>query len=312
MQLSEKAAHWLQTLDFGYILPLMARLPLPMGQALSTARGLLNVTMDYEWRSLAIRFNYIRERTYRAMCMMRPDAGERFWRKTTIQRFIHNSRDEWQAYLYDLPVMERICRQSVVEGIDDLLKYQSKGRGLVMVSCHFDGFMGMALLGMKGLCVNALTTAAGNEDPRIHPAVRTYLKNKYRKLEYRMNGKIVYQEENMPFFYKALERGETVVLFGDVPGSKSNVFIPFLNARFKMPLGAWHLAVKTHSLISACVCVHEGVGRYRVICLPPAEIDPGSPLLALQPIYTFLENNIRNMPERWIAADLLPAYSEMS
>jgi len=30
--------------------------------------------------------------------------------------------------------------------------------------------------------------------------------NKYRKLEYRMNGKIVYQEENMPFFYKALER----------------------------------------------------------------------------------------------------------
>ena len=311
MQLSEKAAHWLQTLDFGYVLPLMARLPLPMGQALSTVRGLLNVATDYEWRSLAIHYNYIRERTFQAMKMIQPDAGEQSWKKATIQRFIHNSRDEWQACLYDLPVMEKICRRSSVEGIDALLKQQAAGRGIAMVSCHFDGFMGMALLGMKGLCVNALTTAAGNEDPRIHPVVRSYLNKKYRKLESRMNGKIVYQEENMPFFYKALERGETVVLFGDVPGSKSSVFIPFLGARFKMPLGAWHLAGKTHSLISATVCVHEGVGRYRVICLPPAEPDPKSPLCTLQPIYAFLEKHIRRMPERWVASDLLPAFSGM-
>jgi lauroyl/myristoyl acyltransferase len=311
MQLSEKAADWLQTLDFGYVLPLMARLPLPVGQALSTARGLLNAATDYEWRSLAIHCNYIRERTYQAMKMMRPDAGENYWKQAAIRRFIHNSRDEWQACLYDLPVMEKICRQSSVEGIDALLEQQAKGRGIAMVSCHFDGFMGMALLGMKGLCVNALTTAAGNEDPRIHPAVRRYLNKKYRRLESRMNGQIVYKEDNMPFFQKALARGETVVLFGDVPGSKSSVFIPFLNARFKAPLGAWHLAAKTHSLISATVCIHEGVGRYRVICLPPAEIDPNSPLHTLRPIYAFLEKHIRRLPERWVAADLLPTYSGM-
>lgn len=311
MQLSEKAAHWLQSLDYGYVLPFLARLPLPVGQALSTVRGLLNAAGDYEWRSLAIRCNYVRERTYQAMKMMRPDAGEHYWKQATIQRFVHNSRDEWQACLYDLPVMETICRRSSVEGIDALLKQQAAGRGIAMVSCHFDGFMGMALLGMNGLYVNALTTAAGNEDPRIHPMVRSFLKKKYRKLERRMNGKIVYQEENRPFFRHALERGETVVLFGDVPGSKSSVFIPFLNARFKMPLGAWHLAVKTRSLISATVCVHEGVGRYRVICLPPVEADPQSPLHTLRPVYAFLEKHIRQMPERWVASDFLPTFSGM-
>jgi lauroyl/myristoyl acyltransferase len=79
-----------------------------------------------------------------------------------------------------------------------------------------------------------------------------------------------------------------------------------------MPLGAWHLAVKTHSLISATVCIQEGVGRYRVICLPPAEVDPESPLRSLRPVYAFLETHIRRMPERWVASDFLPTYAAMT
>jgi len=196
----------------------------------------------------------------------------------------------------------------VVEGLEPLLAMQAAGCGIVMISCHYDGFMGMALLGMNGLRVNALTTAAGNEDPRIHPSVRRFLYQKYRKLESRMNGRIVYQEVDMPFFYEALKRGETVVLFGDVPGSKSTLQLPFLNTRFRMPLGAWHFAVRTNSVISATICIHEGIGRYRVKCMPPVEADPQNPMITLKPAYTFIERHIRRKPEGWVAADLLPAY----
>jgi lauroyl/myristoyl acyltransferase len=312
MQLSEKAAHWLQTVDYGYVLPTMARLPLPLGETLSRVRGAIQASLDYDWRSLALRYPYVRERTRQAMAMIRPSAGEKYCKTAAVRRFMHNSREEWQASLFGLPVMEEISRRSTIEGISDLHCHQNKGRGMVMVSCHFDSFcMGMVLMGMKGIRVNVINTSA-IEDPRINLTVRRHFQCKYRWMEARMRGKMVYHEVDMPFFYRALEQGQTVALMGDIPGSKSDVFIPFLNARFKMPVGAWHMAMKTNSLLGAFMCVHEGVGKYRVICLPPSEIDPESPLRTMKPVYAFMEAQIRRMPERWVAADLLPAYTGMA
>jgi lauroyl/myristoyl acyltransferase len=312
MQLSEKAAHWLQTIDFGYILPTMARLPLPLGEKLSRARGAIQATLDYDWRSMALRYPYVRARTRQAMAMIQPNSGDKYCKTAAVRRFMHNSREEWQACLFGHRVMDKISRRSTVEGISDLRRHQEAGRGMVMVSCHFDSFcMGMVLMGMQGIRVNVVNTAA-IEDPRINLTVRRFFQHKYRWMEARMRGKMVYHEVNMPFFYRALEKGQTVALMGDIPGSKSDVIIPFLNTRFKMPVGAWHMALKTNSLLGAFMCVHEGVGKYRVTCLPPAEIDPESPLRTLKPIYAFMEAQIRSMPERWVAADLLPAYSGMA
>lgn len=310
MRFSEKAARWLQAADFECLLPVISRLPLSAGQAVSQARGMIHGYLDYDWRSMALRFPYVRERTRQAMAMIQPDAGENFYRAATLKRFIHNSREEWQACLFGRRVMTEIAGRSVVEGIESLKRNQEAGRGMVMVSCHFDSFcMGMVLMGMQGLRVNVINTSA-IEDPRIHPSVRRFFKRKYQWMEWHMGGKMVYHEVDMPFFYRALEKGQTVALMGDIPGSKSNVYIPFLNVPFKMPVGAWHMALKTNSLVGAFMCVHEGIGKYRVICLPPVEIDPVSPLNTLKPVYEFMEAQIRRMPERWVAADLLPAYTE--
>lgn len=309
MQFSEKTAHFLQAVDFGYFLPAASQLPLLLGQAISQARGMIHAYLDYDWRSLALRFPYVRERTRQAMEMIRPDAGEKYYHEATVRRFVHNSREEWQACLFGRRVMAEISRNSVVEGIESMIHNQKNGKGMVMISCHFDSFcMGMVLLGMQGIRVNVVNTAA-IEDVRIHPSVRRFFKNKYQWMESHMRGRMVYHEMDLPFFYRALEQGQTVALMGDIPGSKSNVYIPFLNARFKMPVGAWHMALKTKSLLGAFMCIHEGIGKYRVICLPPVEIDPISPLNTLKPVYEFMEAQIRRMPDRWLAADLLPAYS---
>ncbi len=298
----------LQRFDYRYALPWMSCLPLAIGQRLAEVRGLVHAAMDYDWRSVAIGFRYIRSRTYQAMGMIRPEKG-RMWKMVkTAQRYVHNSREEWQACLFPREVMDAINRQSTVEGLDGLLAIQANGQGMVMVGCHLDSFcMGMVLMGMKGLRVNVINTI-GIEDERIHPDVRTFYQEKYRAMEPRMNGLMEYHETNLPFFYQALERGETVALMGDVPGSKSNVWIPFLGTRLRMPVGAWHMAKRTGSLIGGFVCIHEGVGRYRVVTWQPREIDPRSPEKTLVPIYRFLEEWIRRAPDRWVAADLLPAY----
>ena len=305
----EEPVRCLQRFDYRHGLPWMSCLPLEIGQRIAEARGLAHAAMDYDWRSVAIGFRYIRSRTWQAMGMIRPEKG-RLWKMVkTAQRFVHNSREEWQACLFSRDVMGKINRQSKVEGIEGLLAIQASGRGMVMVGCHLDSFcMGMVLMGMKGLRVNVINTI-GIEDERIHPDVRAFYQKKYRAMERRMNGRMEYHETNMAYFYEALERGETVCLMGDVPGSKSDVFIPFLGTWLRMPVGAWHMAKRTGSLVGGFVCIHEGVGRYRVVNLPPREIDLQSPQKTLIPIYRFLEDSIRRMPDRWVAADLLPAYA---
>ena len=290
------------------LLPAMARLPLICGENLSKLRGVLMAALDYDWRSMALRRRYVRDKTYEAMRIIMPGAGKARWSSCTLSRFIHNSREEWQASLFGRAVMSSIARRSSIDGLQDLLGFHGNGRGLVMVSWHFDSFcMGMVLFGMKGLPTNVINTEM-IEDTRIHPAVRSYFMKKYRNMEYRMGGKMVYYQVDLPFFYRALQRGEIVTLMGDIPGSKSDIFIPFLGRRFRMPVGAWHMAKKTGSLLGAFVCVHEAPGRYRVVCLPPKDIDPESPRKTLEPVYAFLESWIKKMPGRWVAADLLPGY----
>lgn len=305
----EKRADSMLRIDYAVLLPALGRLPVPLGLAAAYVRGAVQAVLDMDWRAIAVGFPYIRSRTLEAMRMIRPGEGKaRAWLRTLL-RFLHNSREEWQACVFGRPrLMQHIAARSTVEGIDRLLELQRQGRGVVMVGCHLDSFcMGMVLMGMKGLRVHIINTAA-IEDPRIHPDVRAFFQKKYRAMERWLHGLMDYHETDMPHFYRALERGEMVCLMGDVPGGKSNIYIPFLGTRLRMPVGAWHMARRTKSLVGAFVAIHEGMGRYRVAILPPREIDPESPERTLVPMYRYLEAWLWRMPQRWVSADLLPAY----
>lgn len=308
MPFREKAGRWLQTIDYGYLLPGMGTLPLPLGERLSRLRGLAQFAMDYDWRSLSLKRRFIRSATFQAMQIIMPEAHRLRWFKSTMLRFVHHSREEWQACLYSREVMGKIMDQSRIEGLEQLKRYRKEGRGVVLISCHLDSFcMGMVLLGMHGLPTNVINTSE-IENPEIHPQVRAFFQRKYMAMEQRMHGRMPYYQTDKAFFYQALKRGELVTLMGDVPGSKSTVHISFLGRKFRMPLGAWHMAKKTESLVGGYVCLHEGIGKYRVVCMTPREINVNDPVCTLGPVYEFLEHWIRKMPERWIAADLLAGY----
>jgi lauroyl/myristoyl acyltransferase len=298
-----------QAVDYGFVLPAVGRLPLGAGAMLSRARGLLQGILDYEWRSMAFGKRFVRTRTLNAADMLLPDSSK--WRRivTTLKRFEHNGREEWQGCLFKRKtIMERIARNSVVQDFDELLKINRQGRGLVMASCHFDSFcMGMALLGLRGVKVNFLASAVV-EHPRVHPRVRAFFDLKYSGLGERMGGRTVYWERDISYCRQALERGEMVVVLVDIPGSKSDVCIPFLGKAFRMPLGPWQLARETGSAMGGFVCLYVKPGVYRTVCTGPGDVDPKDPSCTMRPFYSFLEGWIRKAPERWLAADLLPGY----
>lgn len=302
--------NWIQRIDYGKVIPASSKLPLSLGEKTALLRGVFAAALDYDWRYLAVREHGVWNRTYQSMQIIDPEAGTKKWAKNTWKRFQHYAREEWQACLFRSSVMEKIKQKSHIEGLEELFKLRKQDRGMVLVSCHLDSFcMGMVLLGMHGLPVNVINTKE-IENPRIHPQVRAFYQSKYSAMENLMQGRMPYYQTDMPYFYQALRRAELVTLMGDIPGSKSDIYIQFLGREFRLPLGAWHLAKKTSSLIGGFVCVHEGTGRYRVICLPPMEIDPNDPRASLVPVYEFLESWIKKMPERWVTADLLSGFCQ--
>jgi lauroyl/myristoyl acyltransferase len=290
-------------MDYRYVLPTLAKLPASIAVPASYGRGLLQAAADYDWRSIGLGKKYIRANVYQAMKALTGSRSKSLM--AVLGRFMHNSRTEYQDHLYRHErKIETIFRSSsAADGIDAFLNAQQAGRGTVMLTCHFDSFiMGMVLLGKYGLKTNVLTSAVV-EDSRVHPDVRTFFYQKYRCMETYTGGKMEHCENGLDFYHQALVRGEVVVITPDVQGTKSNVEIPFLGRSFRLPVGAWHMAKKSNGRIGAYMCRYVSPNVYRMVFLPPAEIDPESPVQTLRPIYAFFEEWIRKMPERWLAAE---------
>lgn len=299
----------IQYFDFNYFLPFCARVPLPLGRKLADLRGILMALLDYDWRSNALGQRYVRSRV---IDFVRHFSGGKSARVKMFKRFIYESREEWQGCLYlHKKKMDIIARKSHIECRDRFKALARSKTGVVLVSCHFDSYcMGIALPGTKGLRSNAVSSSAAVEDPRVGPEVRRFFRNKYRAMGEASQGGVIHYETGMDFFYNALENGEIVIVMGDVPGAKSSVRIDFLGKKLKMPLGAWHMAKKTGSLMGAYVNLAMPDGGYRMVCLPPYEIDPDDPVKTMKPVYAFLESWIRKMPERWVVSDVWHGYGD--
>ncbi|MBF0235716.1 MAG: hypothetical protein HQK65_22175 [Desulfamplus sp.] len=272
---------------------------------MAKGRGILQYLFDYDWRSNSLNLRYVRVRVMevmKAFSSMRPFVG-------TLKRFLNNSLEEWQSCLFrHKKKMRAISDLCHIEHLNDFKRVAAEKRGVVMVSAHFDSFcMGMVLIGMKGLRVHCINTS-GLEDSRIDPVIRSYFKTKYRYMESLMNGKMPHHEDGMEFFYEKLNKGEMVVLMGDIPGSKSTIFIDFLGKKFRLPLGAWYMAKKTNSLLGAYITLRLPGGRYHTVSIPPYTPDPDDPVKSMMPIYKFLESWIKSYPEKWVASDLLQGY----
>ena len=71
-----KKSYWplrWQSIDYTFLLSLMARLPLAFGQTLSNWRGALNGCLNRDWAELALGSPYIAKRTVLAAKQLWPE-----------------------------------------------------------------------------------------------------------------------------------------------------------------------------------------------------------------------------------------------
>ena len=291
--------------DFAWILPLIARLPLPLAYALSGLRGRINAISGRDWRSVALGLRHIRRQSLLGYALLpgaAPAAQRARWCR---QRFETEARDELEAQWVAAGRLDRLKCSFVPADAPALCARRE--RGLVLLTPHFDSFyLGIAFLAQaSGARINSMSSAV-SRDPRVDPAVSRHFEQKYRGLEHYLHGgQVPDMEIGLRPFYRMLERRETLVVLGDAPVLPNGVSmtVDFLGAPRQLAGGALRLAERTDSDLGAYVCRYLGPGRY---ALEMGPVGPARDPETVKRIYQFLSGHILKQPGLWWAADLLP------
>lgn len=301
-----RVAHWGHHIDFSWVLPTMARLPLPWAYALAAWRGRFNAWTGRDWRSMALGFRHIRQQSMAGYALFAPNTSARTLRRWCAQRFVTEARDEFEACLLAGGRVDRLhCRH---EGSDAAVAgpvAPKRARGLVLLTPHFDSFvLGIAFAARDGATIHAMASAV-TQDPRVDKAVQAHFHAKYRGLErYLHGGKVRNMEEGLRPFYRLLEQNETLVVLADSPVLPSGVamHVDFLGQRRQLAGGPLRLAQQSRSDLGGFLCRMERPGHYVMQwCEPGPADDPNT----LRRIYDMFSQSIAERPGLWWAADLL-------
>lgn len=302
---------WVQALhhiDFAWVLPAMARLPLAWGYRLAEWRGRLNARAGRDWRSMALGMRHIQRQAlagYHLLPVQASDAQRQLWSR---ERFVVEARDEFEARLTAAGRLAALrCRHVFPPGGSFAGVTPERGRGLLLLTPHFDSFfLGVAFAARGGAKVNLMSSAV-THDARVDLAVQQHFSAKYRGLEPYLNGGLVLDmEAGIRPFYRMLEQGETLVVLGDAPVLPQGVAtqVDFLGASRLLAGGALRMAQKADCDLGGYICRMERPGEYVMEwCEPGPANDPET----VRRVYALFTRAIEQSPGHWWASDLLPA-----
>lgn len=297
------AAQRVHHVDFAWVLPALARLPMRLAYRAAHWRGLVSASTGRDWRSMALGRRHIRSQTLAGYRLLPVAANEKTLRAWCAERFVVEAREELEAQFVAANRVDGLnCRfepaHAAVVGL-------ARKRGLVLLTPHFDSFfLGVAFLARNGAKVNLMSSAV-TQQPGVDLAVTRHFSKKYRALEHYLNGgKVLDMETGLRQFYRLLERGETLVVLGDAPVLPDGVSaqVDFLGANRLVAGGSLRMAQRTGSDIGAYVCRHLERNNYTLELGP---VGPADESAAIDAVYAFLGAAIQSSPGRWWGADLL-------
>lgn len=290
--------------DFALVLPLFARLSLPLAYLLAALRGWLHAWLKIDWRSIAFGVDLSRQ-TADSFRQLLPGSSEEEIASLVRKRYMTQALEEFEAHLVMADRTDGL-RCSFLPGVEVIDRREGE-RGLVLLTPHFGSFfLGYTFLCRLGLRCNGMSSSVTN-DPQVIPEVQRYYFSKYRALEPKMNGgRILDQENGLKPFYTMLQRGEVLLVLADLPASPTGAAmqVNFLGEIRGLAVGALRMAQQTGSDIGAYVCRHMGKGKYRLEFGPVSSCHDST---ALDSIYQFFSDKIMETPGCWWGADLLQA-----
>jgi len=309
--ISKKTTLAYQKISYQWFLPFISFVPVNVAEVLFWIRGLFNGLLDLEWRSIALNSKFVKIGTFNALDKIAPQSSLMEKRLITYQRFISFAREELDAAMFAHHDLKYFFDRSHIIGFEQWERVLDSNKGLVVLTCHYDCFtMGVTLLGLTGRKVNLMTSSVV-EDPRLSKEIQIFYNKKYRGMEKYFNGgKAVHVEDNLRFFYNALNNNEIVFILADLPApnksSTPQIIAPFIDNHYYMAPGPFRLAQKTKSKMAAFYCSNQGSGQYNIHCSDV--YDPDDINRTVSKLYAFLQKPIKKHPGRWWTSELMNNY----
>lgn len=305
-----------QGLDYGFVLPLIARLPLPLAYRLAQWRGVFNARFHRDWAELSIGFPYVGARCATAFREMFAKASPEQVERWVVQRYQTVAREEMEGWLTIHGRIGRIRMDTTP--IKAALAQRTAQRGLLVLMSHFDNlFFGLVGLARCGVPVYLMTSDIVF-DERVHPTLRQFFKKKYDKYQTLIGGGAFLPTGSLAreTFYRVLAQGGVVVVVSDTPAadrSDRGTWVQWMGKRRKMADSALRMAIETGSEMVGLRNRHTAPGEVHwemsELLDPCAFSHLGDDLAreaAYAPLYQFLEAGILKDPGRWWASHLLP------
>jgi hypothetical protein len=293
-------------LDYGWVLPVLARLPRWLAWPLVVLRGGVNFVFDWDWRTLALGHGYVRGATLDAMRALAALAGSGqspVW--LTLKRYVCASREEvdcWRLHRLDYA---RVPHS--IEGLEGLLQARARGQGVVLLTAHFDSlYVGLALLARAGARIHLMATRL-TSDPQVPPTITQHFDHKIGTLDKLLApARVARFEDGLRFFVRALQGGDAVMMACDGVGTSTDRPQPvrFLGAQRLMASGPEFLAAKAGALVALFSCYQDSRGVWRISVSDPVALEDGG----MQRAYALLEEQLLAAPWRWWAADQMRNY----
>lgn len=304
-----------QGLDYGVVLPLIARLPLTWAYRMAEWRGAFNARRARDWAELSVGFPYIGERSAGAFQEILPNASQAEIASLVVQRYQTVAREELEGLLAIRGRLDEI--QMELGPIRETLSQRGAGRGLVVVMSHFDNlFLGLTGMARCGLPTYLMTSDIV-QDTRVHPKVRQFFADKYRSYVQQMAGGNFLPTSSLARdkFYSVLRQGGVVVVISETPASPDKdkgTWVQWMGKRRKMADSALRMALETGSQIVGMrnrqVTPGHIAWQWSALVNPEDFQQYGDSVareMIYAPIFAFLEAGIKADPGRWWAAHLL-------
>lgn len=315
----ERWRYEFQGLDYGVILPFMARLPLKWAYWMADRRGAFNAKRGRDWAELSVGFPYVGERCAAAFREVFPHVSQVEINNLVVQRYQTVAREELDGLLAINGRLDEIKMD--LAPIHATLAKRTEGRGLVVVMSHFDNlFLGLLGIARCGISTYLMTSDVV-QDARVHPRVRQFFADKYRSYVEQMAGGnfLPTGSRARDEFYKILRSGGVVVVISETPASHEpgkGTWVSWMGKRRKMADSAVRMAIDTGSQMVGMRNRNVSPGsiswQWSDLVSPENFGQYGAETareMSYSPIFSFLEAGIKADPGCWWAAHLLAEFA---
>lgn len=284
-------------IDYGYLLPFLARLPLPIGRGLAALRGRLYARLGRDWRQFSFNDQELLGRTRQTMVELMPGADASAIDRAVRRRYAMQSLEELEACWLSCRDLTHWPVEYV--GLEPVLAaLETHGRAVFVTAHYSSSILGTIHLRRLGIPILGMSSNVV-DDPRVHPGIGRFYRKKYLAMgPYLHGGQILDRQGNSRRFVKFLKNGGAVVIVGDLPPDPHEAPLEtmFLGKVRGFAPGAARLASMVQVPLLSFVCEYTPRG-YRLTFSVPGQ-NP----------YELIEKHIAHDPSAWWAADLLPTF----